>query len=85
VGRLSTKGGSPDIPQPYGLSSPVTGIALPYCFVLCWYYGMFTEITFKDTVIDLIQALLGNTSVDIFQYTHHATIEEAVFSMCSMS
>jgi hypothetical protein len=46
---------------------------------------MFTEITFKDTVMDLIQALLGNSSADIFQHTRHATIEEAVFSMCSMS
>jgi hypothetical protein len=46
---------------------------------------MYTEITLKNTVTDLIKTLLGNSSVDLFQHKPHATIEEAVFSMCSLS
>jgi hypothetical protein len=35
-------------------------------------------------VTDLIKALLGNSSVNTFQHTRHATVEEAVFSMWSV-
>jgi hypothetical protein len=35
-------------------------------------------------VTDLIKALLGNSSVNTFQHTSHATVEEVVFSMWSV-
>jgi hypothetical protein len=35
-------------------------------------------------VTDLIKALLGNSSVNTFQYTCQATIKETVFSMWSV-
>jgi hypothetical protein len=52
------------------------------------YYSIIFENVYAIyicIVTDLIKGLLGNRSVNTFQHTRHATIEEAVFCMWSVS
>jgi hypothetical protein len=42
------------------------------------------HIPYDPNVNDLINALLGNSSVNMFQHKRHATSEEAIFSMWSV-
>jgi hypothetical protein len=52
------------------------------------YPGTHTNFSYKFKMIyiitDFIKALLGNSSMNTFQHTRHATTEEAVFSMWSV-
>jgi hypothetical protein len=77
--RTSNPTGRNDMQEPCETMSSGSKFCQYWCGILL---GTFHCRWHRIIIVtDLIKALLGNSSANTFQYTHHSTKEEAVFSM----